>query len=313
MASLSLHLGFPLAFFERRTGRAAVPENLAHFRKLRSTTRMDRDRLLVRLELLSEVMAAVEKHVELPAVDVPEYSIDEFSGDGEPETAAAAVRSAWGLGWGPIDNVVRLLESKGIIVVRPRVDSSRVDAFSTWTASRPVIVLSSDKGDAARSRFDAAHELGHLVMHHDVEPGRHVVEQQAHRFAAAFLLPAEAITRELPRRMSWPAFFSLKERWHVSLQALLYRARTVGTLSPDGYRRAQIHLSRQGWRENEPIDIGAPEEPALVERALELMDRELGIDREVVGHACALPGHVFTSLLSDAASSSPARPRVDLQ
>ena len=312
LASLALHLGFPPAFFERRSGLTVVPEGLAHFRKLRSTTRAERERLLVRLELLSEVIAAVERHVELPPVCVPEHAVSDASRDTEPETAAAAVRTAWGLGWGPIDHVVRLLESKGIVVVRPRFDTSRVDAFSTWAGSRPVIVLGSDKEDAARSRFDAAHELGHLVMHHDVEPGRHVIEQQAHRFAAAFLLPADVIIRELPRRMSWPTFFALKERWHVSLQALLYRARTLGTLSPDAYRRAQIHLSRNGWRDNEPVDIGSSEEPALVERALGLMHSELGIDDDTVADQCLLPGPVFTSLVGDATTSAAPRPRVDV-
>ena len=312
IASLALHLGFPPAFFERRHGVTKVPENLAHFRKLRSTTRMDRDRLLVRLELLSEVVDSIEKYVELPPVEIPEYGIDDTANDTEPEAAAAAVRSVWGLGRGPIDHIVRLLESKGIVVVRPRVDSSGVDAFSTWAGQRPVIVLGSDKADTARSRFDAAHELGHLVMHHDVEPGRHVVEQQAHRFAAAFLLPADVIARELPGRMSWPAFFGLKERWRVSLQALLYRARTLGTLSPDAYRRAQIHLSRQGWRDNEPVDVGPPEEPALMERALGLIRAELGVDDALVGSNCELPSPVFASLLSDAVTAAPTRPRVEV-
>lgn len=312
MVSLAVRLGFPPEFFERRGGLIAVPENLAHFRKLRSTTRADRERLLVRLELLSEVMEIIEEHVELPAVDVPEYIISEDGEEGEPEAAAAAVRTAWGLGSGPIDHVVRLLESKGIVVVRPRFDTSQVDAFSTWAGKRPVIVLGSDKADAARSRFDAAHELGHLVMHHDVQPGHHAVEQQAHRFASAFLLPASAIGQELPHRMSWAAFFALKERWRVSLQALLYRARTLGALSPDAYRRAQIYLVRQGWRDNEPVEIGPPEEPALVERALALMRSELGMDDQVVSNACALPDLVFTSVIGDAVATVPPRPRVQV-
>jgi len=54
-------------------------------------------------------------------------------------------------------------------------------------------VLASDKGDAAVSRFDAAHELGHLIMHHDAEPGDLYMERQADAFAAAFLMPAETI------------------------------------------------------------------------------------------------------------------------
>lgn len=312
MASLAVCLGFPPEFFERRTGLTAVPENLAHFRKLRSTTRAARERLLVRLELLSEVMAIVEEHVELPSVDVPAYTVSENGEEAEPEGAAAAVRTSWGLGSGPIDHVMRLLESKGIVVVRPRFDTSQVDAFSTWAGKRPVIVLSSDKADAARSRFDAAHELGHLVMHHDVQPGRHTIEQQAHRFASAFLLPANAIGQELPRRMSWAAFFALKERWRVSLQALLYRARTLGALSPDAYRRAQIHLVQRGWRDNEPVEIGPPEEPALIERALALMLSELGMDNQAVSDGCALPGPVFSSVIGDAVAAAQPRPRVEV-
>ncbi|HEY3193669.1 MAG TPA: ImmA/IrrE family metallo-endopeptidase [Candidatus Dormibacteraeota bacterium] len=58
---------------------------------------------------------------------------------------------------------------------------------------RPIVVLGSDEHDTACSSFDAAYELGHLVLHHDAEPGRQAVEQQAHRFASAFLLPAETI------------------------------------------------------------------------------------------------------------------------
>lgn len=80
-------------------------------------------------------------------------------------------------------------------------------------------------------------------MHHDAEPGRHVVEKQAHRFAAAFMMPAEAIADEFPARMSWPEYFKLKERWRVSLQALLYRARSLGALSPGAYRRSDQNLA----------------------------------------------------------------------
>jgi len=297
-ASLALHLGFPPEFFERRGQSAHVTESHAHFRKLRSTSKMARDQSLVRLELLAELLMTIEGHVELPASDVPTYPIADDAPDPEPERAAAAVRESWGLGKGPIDSVVRLLEGRGVVIVRPQFDASGVDAYSTWIGDRAVVVLSSEKADAARSRFDAAHELGHLVMHHDAEPGRHVVENQANRFAAAFLMPADVIGKEFPSRMSWPVFFRLKERWRVSLQALLYRARTLGALGPESYRRAQIYLSRQGWRDNEPIEIGAPEEPTLWLQAFALMQAELDIDEKSVAVSCCLPDEVFSSLLS---------------
>jgi len=64
-------------------------------------------------------------------------------------------------------------------------------------------------------------------MHHDAEPGRHIVEQQAHRFAAAFLMPADVIGKEFPTRMSWPAFFDLKHAGVCSSSPSLC-ARTLG-------------------------------------------------------------------------------------
>jgi len=311
-AALALHLGFPPSFFERRGHVEQVTEGRAHFRKLRSTSKLERDQALVGLEFLAEVLEDVESHVQLPDVDLPEYSVHDDVPETEPELAATAVREAWGLGTGPLDNVVRLLESRGLVVICPHVGSSSVDAFSTWLGIRPVVVLGSDKGDAARSRFDASHELGHLVMHHDAEPGRHIVEKQAHRFASAFLMPAEAIAKEFPSRMSWPAFFHLKQRWRVSLQALLYRAKTLGALSPDGYQRAQIHLSRQGWRDNEPVDIGSPEQPALLGRAFDLMRSELQMDETTIARECHLPDSVMKTLLQGTVRVSPSRPRVEV-
>ena len=98
-------------------------------------------------------------HVRLPAVSIPSLLVDPEDGDQAAEAAAQEVRRAWELGSGPIDNVVRLLEAKGVVLVRPRFGTGDVDAFSTW-AGGPLIVLASDKLDAGRSRFDAAHELG---------------------------------------------------------------------------------------------------------------------------------------------------------
>lgn len=312
-AAISLHLGFGPEFFERRTPIQKLPEGQAHFRKLRSTSKAERDQALVRLEFLSEVLARVEMHVELPNVDLPEYPVDDDAPEAEPEAAASKVRRAWGLGTGPIDNVVRLLEGRGIVVVRSAVGSAGVDAFSTHLDNRPVVVLGNDKGDAARSRFDAAHELGHLVMHHDAEPGRHVLEKQAHRFASAFLMPADVIRKEFPSRMSWPTFFDLKQRWRVSLQALLYRAQSVGALSADAYQRAQIQVVRQGWRDSEPINIGPPEEPALLGRAFDLMRSALEIDAATVAQECRLPGDVFLGLLEGVVSTSPRKPKVAVE
>jgi Zn-dependent peptidase ImmA (M78 family)/transcriptional regulator with XRE-family HTH domain len=310
LARLALHLGFPVEFFERRLEPTSrVDESQAHFRRLRSTSKFERARLLVRLELLNDVLRRIEEHVRLPAVDVPSIPVE--PGDyNQVEAAALEVRQQWGLGSGPIDNVVRLLESKGIIVVRPAIGTGDVDAFSTSRLGRPLVVLGSDKDDAARSRFDAAHELGHLVMHHDSVPGSQALEQQAQRFAAAFLMPMHVIFHEIPTRMSWPKFFDLKQRWRVSLQALLYRARTLGRLSPDAYQRAQIHLTRNWGRDSEPIPLGAPEQPTLLTRALALMEERLGVTRNAIAQEANFPRRLLDDLLADAMPATAERPEV---
>ncbi len=310
LAALSLQLGFPPEFFERGRPAVRIDQGQTHFRRLRSTTKLDRDRLVVRLELLAELLGRIEEHVRLPVVSIPSLVVDPEDGDQTAEAAAQEVRRAWQLGSGPIDNVVRFLEAKGAVLVRPRFGTGDVDAFSTWAAGRPLIVLASDKVDAGRSRFDAAHELGHLVMHHDAEPGRQAVERQAHRFAAAFLMPAQAISREFPARMSWPAYLRLKQRWRVSLQALLNRARGLGMLSADAYQRAQVQLSARWGRAQEPGDLGPPEQPVVLQRALDLLASRLGIDPVSLADAERLSLDTLTSLLADVVSDDVLKPAV---
>jgi Zn-dependent peptidase ImmA (M78 family) len=141
----------------------------------------------------------------------------------------------------------------------------RVDAFSTSAPHRPVVLLSPMKDDQARSRFDAAHELGHLLLHHDVEPGSRIVEGQAQNFAAAFLAPAEEIVDDLPRRVDRDALLRAKRRWGISLRALIYRAHALGVITESAFRRANIQLSTWGNPERGPL--GPPESPGLLGRA----------------------------------------------
>src|SRR6266498_4297350 len=103
---------------------------------------------------------------------------------------AGALRASWALPPGPAPNVVELLESHGVAVIRLPLGSVDVDAFSLPFLDHPVIVLGTDKNDRARSRFDAAHELAHLVLHGEQVWGLKEVESQAHQIAAALLMPA---------------------------------------------------------------------------------------------------------------------------
>lgn len=273
---LALALDVPVVFFEQRPpllreAQVATP----FFRSLRSTPQILRTKARARALLVRETVAVLERDVRLPSVRLPrELFVDEGADRDELERAAAAVRTELGVPSGPVANVVRLMEAQGVSVSRLRVEDERVSAFSQWIDGRPVVMLSSDKMDAARSRFDAAHEFGHLVLHPEPEAGNALLERQADAFAAAFLMPAQEIAPQLPRRFSLGAYLELKRVWGVSIAALLYRGRSLGVITDTAYRRAVITMSSQYGRRREPGDLGPAERALMLRRAAELASPE---------------------------------------
>ena len=107
-------------------------------------------------------------------------------------------------------------------------------------------------------------------MHSPDDEGSKVAERQAHRFAAAFLMPAADIRHELPAKAQWPLLVELKAKWQVSIAALLMRAKTLEVMAPNAYTQAYKFMSMRGWRTVEPGKLGAPESPILLRTAVDL-------------------------------------------
>ena len=252
-ALLANELQVPTAFL----AETVVETHEGFFRSLRKSSVTQRRRARALAHIAHDVATAGH----FPRASVPRHPVGLDADTAEADRAAAAVRKDWGVPPGPVGNVVQLLEEHGVTVIRLPLDTADVDAFSLPFEDHPVVVLGSDKNDRARSRFDAAHELGHLVMHGDQVWGLKEIEDQAHAFAAAFLLPEADVRHELPERADWPTLFRLKLKWQVSLAALLYRAKTLGRMSPANYLSAVKASSARGWRRSEPVPLGAPEAP----------------------------------------------------
>jgi Zn-dependent peptidase ImmA (M78 family) len=174
------------------------------------------------------------------------------------------------LGDGPIADVLLLMESKGIIVARADFDAEALDAFSCWVGPQPFVFLSADRTSAARSRYDAAHELGHLILHQGVtseqmeDPDTHDrVEREANRFAAAFLLPAPSFRYEV-NSVRLNAFLALKKRWKVSIGAMVHRCLDIGLIGQPEFVRLRKQMSSYGYIKREPLDDEiAPESRAF--------------------------------------------------
>lgn len=279
LARLAAALGVPVEFFAATGTGPGVDAADAHFRSLRSTSQLDRDQALSYGGLAVDIAAVVDRYAELPVPAIPSQPVPLTGGVGEPAAAARLARARLGLPAGPVRHAVRLLENHGVLVLTLPDLAPALDAFSVSAQPRPLVLLNPAKDDYYRRRFDAAHELGHLVMHADAEPGNRVVEDQANRFAAEFLLPADEIAGQLPRTVRWHALDELKQRWGVSLAALLYRARTLGILPETRYRSAMSTMSKRGWRRHEPGPRPPVEQPALLTAAVELLTAA-GIDRD---------------------------------
>ncbi len=296
LQALSLALDVDPMFLVDRPEDREV-ELPAFFRSLRAAPARERKHARIIVQLIHRLAAVLDEHIGLPDRQLPECPCDPFDQEDrrlDAEDAAAEVRSAWGLGPGPVPNVVSALETHGVICARLGIVENRIDAFSVNFAAHPVVVLSTEKDKWDRSRFDAAHELGHLVMH-DGAAGVPEAEKQAHEFAAAFLMPAQDIADQLPARADWPRYLALKGQWGVSLGALLMRARTLEVMSERTYVSAQKTLSARGWRRHEPGD-GEIEQAQLLSEALQrARKRRIRIDR--LRDEAAIPSDVLHELL----------------
>jgi Zn-dependent peptidase ImmA (M78 family)/transcriptional regulator with XRE-family HTH domain len=277
---ISQVLNFPPHFFSRPVPQRAAPA--VFYRSMSSATKVARAKAERRfLWMADDFVPYLGQFVELPKVNFPDLPLPAdllVMSDNQIEDVAATVRRFWGLGEGPISNVVWLLENNGAIVTRGYLEVADLDSFCAWVASRPYVFLNADKQSAARSRFDAAHELAHLILHRGIEGRRlerradhAILERQAHRFAAAFLLPARSFL-DAVYMPTLDAFRALKPIWRVSIGMMIMRAEHLNLISQEQSRRLWVAYSRRGWKRGEPLDPELPaEEPRLQRSAFELL------------------------------------------
>ena len=242
-------LRFPVSFFEGDDLEEVVTE-AASFRSLSKMTAAQRHAATGAGTLAYAFHDWISERFRLPEPAVPKLGpcID-------PEMAAEIVRTEWGLGSGPVSNMVHLLEAHGVRVFSLAEESREVDAFSVWRRDLPFVFLNTQKS-AEHSRLDAAHELGHLVMHshHDGPQGKEA-EREAQHFGSALLMPSGRMRASMPPWPSVTELIQLKKPWKVSVAALNYRLHQLGITTDWHYRTLCIDIAKRGYRANEPQPV----------------------------------------------------------
>jgi Zn-dependent peptidase ImmA (M78 family)/DNA-binding XRE family transcriptional regulator len=226
-----------------------IPVDAVSFRALSKMTARQRDRALSAGRVALLVNDWIEARFELPAPDIP--SLTGY----DPESAAQVVRARWGLGERPVANMLHLLESRGTRIYSLTAENSQLDAYSLYWHRQPFIFLNTAKS-GERGRFDAAHELGHLVLHGEhLVPNRPAAETEANRFAAAFLMPRASVLAQGLRDATPDRILAAKRIWKVAAIALAHRLYELDLLTDWGYRAVCVQLSQWGYRRNEPQGI----------------------------------------------------------
>jgi Zn-dependent peptidase ImmA (M78 family)/DNA-binding XRE family transcriptional regulator len=294
----------PPTFFTAPRKHNAERFLIPTWRSLKRMQRPDRLRIGRRLEWAFYIAESLAEYVDLPPVHLPALDFD-FENDGNEriEEIADQLREFWNVGYGPITDLAPLIEYNGIIVVEEPVKCEDMDAVSRWQGGRPYMLYAADQESNSRKLFNLAHELGHLVLHNGVEVNSRNLdrmENQANRFAGAFLMPRKTFAREIANT-TLDYFLSLKGRWRVAVAAMIYRCKELGILNADQIKYLWKQMNARGIRKREPLDNAfALSKPTVLGSAVQMLidnkvklpaeiAEDLFLNAEDVESLCSLP------------------------
>lgn len=185
----------------------------------------------------------------------------------EAEDVAANLRKEWELNSWPIESVTQLLESKGFYVMEENIDDRKFDGLSGVVNNNALLIISKSGISVDCKRFNLAHELGHHVINIETD----LSEKASHRFASAFLMPAQSLLEELGasrRNIDLNELLLLKEKYGISVQSLTVRCRDLGIINENVFRQMFMFFRSNYWHVNEPGLCPHREEPVLFRKMI---------------------------------------------
>lgn len=280
-------LGFPVAYFYTKQKISDVSEGF--YRKGSSVSKKAKHTVVEKVSFFSSILDEIAQIVKLPQYrdPIPIKRTSDFQEISHEylEKVASGLRKKFSFGDGPLLNITGFLESLGIFIIFTNLESEKIDAYTIFEElKRPIIIINNQRISSCRIRFNLAHEFAHILFHREyikkyengIKYSR--IEAEANYFSGCFLVPEKGLLEDMSS-VSLQHFVVLKEHWHVSVAALIYRANQCGFISETHTLHLRQQLSRNKWRVNEPLDdLIKIEYPQMIEQALEIYSNNMEIN-----------------------------------
>lgn len=198
------------------------------------------------------------------------------------EKNASALRAHLGLASdGPVDNLIGILENKGILVVPIDITNSRFSGMNGLVSERPYIVINPAM-TTERNRSTIVHELAHLMFMWPDGMDEKEIESKATAISGSFLFPETDVCRELGIRRNSIGndMYLTAVEYGISMMLLVTRGKQCKVISEQVAKKFYINASSIGWRTCEPTRM-EPEKLSLFKQLVyrAISESEISIQR----------------------------------
>lgn len=259
------------------SGKIIFNSGVSFFRKYYTTKEAE-----AKLTQQQKLYVGIIRHYLDQFLDFPVLN-QKWSGKGHsPEECASYIRKEWGLSDRPIEDMMSLLEQKGFVGAFLADENSEVRSFggSVTVDGREYYILMEEAWTSFyRQQFSLAHELGHWLMHRDMNPEtlslmlHKQVEDEANEFAAAFLLPKSRFIYSMgDNSTDLEHYRKLKREWGVSILLMVMRAKQLNIIDSVEYSSLLQQFEARGWNKGEPLDnVKLISQPNILKQGVELV------------------------------------------
>jgi Zn-dependent peptidase ImmA (M78 family) len=288
VAAWAKALRYPESFFAHHNDAPPLPRTF--WRKQAKLGKTDQKEIEARIGILCMNIQALARSVDVPEADAPgiQLGVDAKT----PAEAARYMRAQWRVPAGPIDDLVHLVESNGIMVVMlPGSQGFQGVSIRDVRKDLPPVIFVSAEDPADRQRWTIAHELGHIVLHHHLQTlaaeSEDEIEYEADDFAGELLMPAHEIRHQFAYKTGLAELAQLKLHWRTSMAALIRRGVRLDRISDSQATRLWKLMSKFGYRRSEPNEF-SPEEPTMLRELVRVHVDELGFTEDELATLLAL-------------------------